>query len=196
MLGLAEIHQQRNFTALEYCYQAAGIIPQIYGVKEKVEILNKGKEGPKLEDIEMKIQDDADAKLLAGSEEWTDITENLKSIAAHYRLAIIYQNAKSYEKAQDHFKAIIKLNDAFKTAEINERLGDILFKNIKDYKNAIIYYKKAYQTTKTSSYLHIKCGKSMEKLKLHSDAIKEYQIAAALAFAVHLIYLGFKQINK
>jgi TolA-binding protein len=99
-----------------------------------------------------------------------------KSGAQLLKEAENYLSKKAYDKAKIRYERLIKIG--YKPARSNFKLGEIAYRK-KQYKKAIIYYKKSIALYENASYtptLLYHTGVSLSKLKKSKEASKFFQV--------------------
>ena len=107
--------------------------------------------------------------------------EDPANVKALYRLAVIQIGDKEWRNARENLEKCQRSNQAFREAEVVERLGDICFKSEeKEFETALGYYERAEKLTPESYEIHLKKGKCFEKLREFRKAIEQYETAVEL----------------
>ncbi len=103
-----------------------------------------------------------------------DFPDSAKLPAVYLLLAKIYENRNIFLKAEHFYNLIIREypdNEVFSDAVIS--LG-YLFKEVKDFERAVVYFKKAIDADFDSFNLRFALGFCLEKLKSFREALEEY----------------------
>jgi len=120
-----------------------------------------------------------------------DDPENQDTI---YKLGLAFFKIKEYEKSKYYF---MKLSEDYKPASVKEKLGDIMFKDEKNYYLAIDNYEKVPQLEKNHVVL-LKLGKCHEKLENIDKAITYYRKSLEVSkdYVSGLFHLGWILCRK
>ncbi len=95
-------------------------------------------------------------------------------------LSAQYKKGLKYYNQSDFFKAIPKLKEAANSNTVNKldasiKLADS-YRNLKDYKNAELYYKKAIEIGKVDPLTHYNYGTILKSNNHYQDALAEFTL--------------------
>lgn len=105
--------------------------------------------------------------------------------------------AKEFDEAKLHFHKSLNAHPEFKTSQINDKIGDIYFKEEKEWQKAKDYYLKGLLSAQ-SFELQLKVGKCDEKLRDFVSAVESYKKAADIQPSNPIAYfrLGWAHIRN
>lgn len=128
---------------------------------------------------------------------WEKLGELPNCAEAHLRLGQLFQNNKDFNQSKSHLLRSLALSPALYPALAHEWIGDAVSKPDKDFSQALQHYSIAISHYPTCE-LHIKAGKSQEKLKNLKSAAIHYSAAIDLN-STHpwaLLRLGWVYIRQ
>lgn len=115
-------------------------IPEIKGVVDKIQVLKRKESDAQATKIHQEMQElkEAQNNYLEWDEETCKrkLKDREEDPRAHMQLALLLLDKKDYANAKRHLLRILEIDTQFKTEIVYDKLGDIYFKDDKDFNKA------------------------------------------------------------